>query len=69
MKRATRDLLRAVVRLAEDDLLELRDAVSQIDFKAGEAHHAYRVRDESMLRYAERLDDIEARLQGIENRV
>lgn len=49
MKAEIRELLRSVVKLVDEDVAELRDAVATIDHKAGEAHHAYRARDERLL--------------------
>lgn len=69
MKPATRELLRSVVKLVDEDVAELRDAVAQIDAKAGEAWHAYRLRDEVMMEHAATVDSLSQEVRTLVARV
>lgn len=66
MKAEVEAALIALGKVAREDIAELRDAVAQIDHKAGEAWHAYTVRDEQMMRQAEQIAALEKRADAID---
>lgn len=67
MKAEVEAALIALGKVAREDIAELRDAVAQIDHKAGEAWHAYTVRDEQMMRQAEQIDALQKQVQALED--
>jgi hypothetical protein len=53
----------------DGELAEIRDGLIQVDHKAGEAHHAYRARDDKMLEQANELHELRESVRGLSREV
>lgn len=61
--------LRMLLDRIDGELAELRDGLIEVDHKAGEAHHAYRMRDQRMMQQAEDVQALRERVDALERTV